>query len=57
VGTNTPGQSGDPASPHYRDLFPLWANGRYFPVMYSRSKVESVAESRTVLAPVTGRRP
>ncbi len=21
VGTNTPGQSGDPASPHYRDLF------------------------------------
>ena len=24
---NTPGQSGDPASPHYGDLFPLWAEG------------------------------
>ena len=31
VGTNTPGQSGDPESPHYRDLFGLWARGRYFP--------------------------
>jgi penicillin amidase len=25
VGLNTPGQSGDPDSPHYRDLFQLWA--------------------------------
>lgn len=51
VGTSTPGQSGDPASPHYRDLFPLWAQGRYFPVLYSRPKVESVTGSRTVLTP------
>lgn len=53
VGTSTPGQSGDPTSPHYRDLFPLWAQGRYFPVLYSRPKVESVTESRTVLVPAT----
>ncbi len=32
VAINTPGQSGDPASPHYRDLAPLWAEGRYFPL-------------------------
>jgi penicillin amidase len=51
VGTNTPGQSGDPDSPHYRDLFPLWAAGQYFPVFYTREKVESVAESRLVLMP------
>jgi penicillin amidase len=51
VGTNTPGQSGDPDSPHYRDLFEPWARGRYFPVFYSRSKVESVMEARTVLTP------
>ncbi len=57
VGTNTPGQSGDPASPHYRDLFPLWAEGRYFPVLYTRPKVESVTEARTVLTPTAGRRP
>jgi len=49
VGTNTPGQSGDPSSPHYRDLFPIWAQGRYFPVLFSREKVEGVAEARTVL--------
>ena len=28
VGLNTPGQSGDPDNPHYRDLFKLWAQGR-----------------------------
>ena len=51
VGLNTPGQSGDPASPHYRDLFTLWAQGKYFPVAYSRVKVESVRESTTRLTP------
>ena len=53
VGLNTPGQSGDPDSPHYRDLFQLWAEGRYFPVAYSRAKVESVRESTTRLTPAT----
>ena len=51
VGTNTPGQSGDPASPHYRDLFSSWANDRYFPVFYSRPLVESATESRLRLSP------
>jgi len=51
VGVNTPGQSGDPDSPHYRDLFELWARGRYFPVAYSRAKVESVAEKTSILTP------
>jgi penicillin G amidase len=51
VGTNTPGQSGDPNSPHYRDLFEMWASDQYFPVAYSRQRVESVTESKTVLAP------
>ena len=51
VGLNTPGQSGNPDDPHYRDLFDLWARGRYFPVAYSRPKVESVTESITTLTP------
>lgn len=51
VGLNTPGQSGDPDSPHYWDLFKLWAQGRYFPVAYSRLKVESVRESTMRLTP------
>jgi len=53
VGMNTPGQSGDPDSPHYRDLFELWAQGTYFPVAYSRTKVESVTAGVTRLTPVT----
>ncbi len=51
VGTNTPGQSGDPSSPHYRDLFAPWAAGSYFPVAYSRPQVEAVAEAATLLTP------
>lgn len=51
VGTNAPGQAGDPNDPHYRDLFPLWANDRYFPVFYSRGKIEGVAERILKLEP------
>lgn len=51
VGLNTPGQSGDPDSPHYRNLFQLWAQGQYFPIAFSRKKVDSVTESVLRLAP------
>ena len=51
VGTNSPGQSGDVDSPHYRDLFELWKEDRYFSAKYSRRAVEGVTEAKTVLAP------
>ncbi len=51
VALNNPGQSGDPKSSHYRDLFELWSRGKYFPIFYSRAKVESVAEQTTVMQP------
>jgi penicillin amidase len=51
VGTNTPGQGGDPRGAHYRDLFAGWANGRYFPVAFSRGGVEGVSEAREWLVP------
>ena len=54
VGLNAPGQSGDPDSPHYRDLFDIWAGDRYFPIFFSRAKVDSVTESITVLQPARG---
>jgi penicillin G amidase len=54
VGLNSPGQSGDVNDPHYRDLYELWARGKYFPIFYSRSKVESVAEKTFVLTPPSG---
>jgi penicillin amidase len=48
---NTPGQSGNPADPHYRDLADTWRTGGTFPLVYSRSAVERNAEARTVLLP------
>lgn len=51
LGLNNPGQSGDPDNRHYRDLFPLWAGGRYFPLAFSRSKVELVTEEQLLLQP------
>ncbi len=51
VGTNTPGQSGDPDSPFYDNLFEIWAQDRFFPVFYSRSRVESVAAEVVWLEP------
>jgi penicillin amidase len=51
VAINTPGQSGDPASSHYRDLAPLWAAGRYFPLAYSRGAVEKATRTRIELVP------
>lgn len=49
LGTNNPGQSGDPDDPHYRNLFNIWAKDQFFPVFYSREKVESVRAERLVL--------
>ena len=48
---NTPGQSADPSSAHYRDLFPLWAAGAYVPLRFSRAAVELDAEEVLHLAP------
>lgn len=51
VAINTPGQSGDPSSPHYRDLFPLWVRGDYVPLLYSRPAVEAATTTVLTLTP------
>ena len=48
---NTPGQSGDPGNPHYRDLAASWAEGKYFPLLYSREAVEKAAGQVIELVP------
>jgi penicillin amidase len=48
---NTPGQSGQPGSPHYSDLVQLWDLGRYFPLLYSREAVEDETTDRLMLEP------
>ena len=48
---NSPGQSGDPASPHYSDLFPLWAAGQYVPMLWTRAAVDAAASQVILLTP------
>jgi penicillin amidase len=50
--TNAPGQSGDPQSPFYKNLFSAWANDQYFPVYFSREKVEKAVAERSILKPL-----
>jgi penicillin amidase len=51
VVTSVPGQSGQPGSPHYDDLLPLWAAGEYFPLKFTRPAVEGVTKHRLRLQP------
>lgn len=52
---NAPGQSGDPASPHYRDLFARWAAGAYVPFVWTRARVLQEAERIITVTPVPAR--
>ena len=49
--TNAPGQSGDPSSKHYKDLFKLWGKNTYFPLYFSRNKIQTVMEKIVRLLP------
>jgi penicillin amidase len=51
LGTNSPGQSGNPDNPHYSDLFKMWLKGKYFPIFFSNDKIQSAAELITNLEP------
>jgi penicillin amidase len=48
---NTPGQSGQPESPFYGNLLPLWANDEYFQMAFTRQAVEATAAHRLTLKP------
>jgi penicillin amidase len=47
--TSAPGQSGQPGSPFYGSLLPLWGNGQFFPLVYSREAVEARTTHRLEL--------
>lgn len=53
---NLPGESGDPDSPHYRDLAQMWLDGESFPLLYTRAAVEQATEKRIHLVPGTSTR-
>ncbi len=54
---NTPGQSGNPTSPYYRNLFDTWVQDRYFPLYFSREKILTVAAERLTLRPTKRKNP
>ncbi len=51
LAVNTPGQSGDPQSKHYSDLLPLWLDGKYFPLVYSKTGVQRNSEEEIRMEP------
>ena len=52
TGLSVPGNSAQPLSPHYQDLIPHWGEGKYFPLAFSRDKVNEVAAHRLMLHPI-----
>ncbi len=47
------GQSGHPASPHYRDRLNEWRDGQYFPLLFARDKVLAAARGTWILEPTS----
>ena len=46
---NSPGQSGDPKSPFYKNLFETWANDQYIPAHFTKYNILSVKAAQTLL--------
>ncbi|WP_245889477.1 penicillin acylase family protein [Cecembia rubra] len=51
IGINSPGQSGNPESPFYKDLFTKWANDEFFVVPFGKEQVEKMGVGKLVLVP------
>lgn len=52
LGINSPGQSGDPQSPYYQNLYELWARNQYIPLWYSRDSIVKYADTKSTLQPM-----
>jgi penicillin amidase len=46
---NSSGQSGDPKSHFYRNLFETWANDQYIPAHFTKYNILSVKAAQTLL--------
>lgn len=51
IGTNAPGQSGNPESPFYNNLYKDWSEDKYFPIYYTKKNIENNLYQRTILNP------
>jgi penicillin amidase len=48
------GQSGNPLSPHYADLWPLWQRGEGVPIPFTEEEVSAAAVETLELTPAAG---
>ena len=48
---NAPGQSGDPRSPYFSNLAPIWAKGDYVPMLYSLNAINQQLSKHISLLP------
>ncbi len=53
LGVLSPGQSGNPASPHYADQVEAWFTGEYHPLLCERGAVEQAGRATLWLEPKT----
>ena len=51
IGVLPAGVSGNPASPHWNDQFPLWIAGEHHPLPFTRPAVEAAAVATLRLLP------
>jgi len=51
VTVHTTGESGHAYSPHYADMAPLWANLKYYPMLWSQDSITKNVEGHLVLTP------
>ena len=49
--TNVPGQSGQPESPFYGNLLPLWDRAEYFPLVFTRGRIDKETAHKLMLRP------
>ena len=51
LASNAPGQSGNPNSKFYRNLYRDWANDRYFKLLYSKKEILKDLYEREIFYP------
>ena len=51
LASNAPGQSGNPNSQFYRNLYEEWANDKYFKLLYSKDKILNSLSEREIFNP------
>lgn len=51
---SVPGQSGDPESPFYDNLFEMFLEGEYFPLLYTREAIQDACTKQIDLNPQNG---